>query len=60
MFQVYVSNASAVSDVCCKCFIQCCICCIGYTHMLQGYVPNVLFVSDICCSKFFMLQVFQQ
>jgi hypothetical protein len=51
--------------VCCKCMFQifqllsgCCICCSGYTHMLQVYVSKVSPVSDAFCSKCFMLQVF--
>nr|TKW00259.1 hypothetical protein SEVIR_8G096901v2 [Setaria viridis] len=48
MLQVYVSSVSDVSRVRCKYFIwmlqsrsRCCICCNGYTRMLQAYVPNV-------------------
>jgi len=50
MLQVYVSNVSAVSNVCCKCFIwmlhmlQC------HTHMLHANVVNVSFVSGVCCN----------
>jgi hypothetical protein len=57
-----------VASVCFKCFscfkhmLQvflsgCCICCDGYTRILQVYVLNVSFVLDVCCSKCFMLQV---
>jgi CO dehydrogenase/acetyl-CoA synthase alpha subunit len=36
-----------------------CICCSGYTHMLQAYVLNVSPVLDICCSKcFYVASVF--
>jgi hypothetical protein len=45
LFQTYV--ASVLSGYC--------ICCNGYTHMLQDYVSPI---SDICCSNCSMLQVF--
>jgi hypothetical protein len=28
---------------------RCCICCSGYTHMLQVYVSNVSPISNVCC-----------
>ena len=54
MLQVYVSNVSAVSNVCCKCLSRCCICCIGYTRMLQVYVINVSAFSNVCCKVLYL------
>jgi hypothetical protein len=34
---------------CHMCFSRCCICCNGYTHMLQMYLPNVSAVLSGCC-----------
>jgi hypothetical protein len=52
-----------VASVCFKCFTcfrrmlqvfcvlsRCCICCSGYTHMLQTYVSIVLVCCSRCCS----------
>ena len=54
MLQVYVSNISAVSNVCCKCFIR-------MWHMLQWpYTYVVSSILDVCCRKCFMLQMFHE
>jgi hypothetical protein len=43
---------------CSKCFhvasilFGCCICCGGYTRMLQVYVPNIIAILDVCCKCF--------
>jgi hypothetical protein len=42
VFHLYVACVSS----------RCCICCNGYTHMLQVYVLNVLFVSNVRCKCF--------
>jgi hypothetical protein len=42
MLQVCFPNVLAVS-------FGRCICCSGYTHILQVYVPNVSPISDVCC-----------
>ena len=71
MFQRYVAS---VSFGCYKSILECCICCNGYTCMLQAYVPNVssvfrrmlqmclfdvAYVSHICCKCFiWMLHMF--
>ena len=47
--QVCFLNVSTDSSRCCMFSSGCCICCSGYTRMLQMYVPNVLPVSDVCC-----------
>jgi hypothetical protein len=60
MLQMYVSNVSAISNVCCKFFLSRCLNCSARTHMLQMYIINVSFILDICCSKCFMLQVFHE
>jgi hypothetical protein len=46
MFQLFQKYAASVLS-------GCCICCRGYTHMLQEYVPNISPVLDICCRKCF-------
>jgi hypothetical protein len=62
MFQLFQAYAANVSS-------GCCICCRGYTRMLQVCFPNVLAVSSrcymflsvycICCSGYTrMLQVY--
>jgi hypothetical protein len=33
----------------CKCLSRRCICCNGYTRMLQVYISNILAVSEVCC-----------
>jgi hypothetical protein len=62
ILQEYVPNVSSVLVLCCSKFFHvasvlsgCCICCCGYTRMLQVYVPN----GSKCFSCFRrMLQVF--
>jgi hypothetical protein len=51
MLQVYVSNVSAASNVCCKCFIwmlqctyTCCKCFISFGYMLQ----QMLYIVCLC------------
>jgi hypothetical protein len=47
MFQIF----QLFSNVRCKCVLSgCCICCTGYTRMLQVYVSNVSAVSKVCCN----------
>jgi hypothetical protein len=56
---------SYVLDACfiwCACVSSgCCICCIGYTHVLQVYISNISSILDVCCSfcicMFRMLQL---
>jgi hypothetical protein len=39
---------------------RCCICCSGYTPMMQMYVLNVSPISDVCCKCFiWMLHMLQ-
>jgi hypothetical protein len=45
-------HVASVSCGCCKSRSGCCICCNGYTRMLQASVPNVSAVSDGCCTCF--------
>ena len=52
MFQVFYMYVASVSCECCKTRLGCCICCNGYTHMLQASVPNISDVSDGCCTCF--------
>jgi hypothetical protein len=75
MLQVYVSNVSAVSNICCKCFIWILhICWNSYTYvasvrficfrrMLQVFyldVPSVSVAIHVCCKRLFkMFQLFQ-
>ena len=64
---VHFSDVASVCFKCFRCFIcmlqvfhvdvaksrsGCCICCNGYTRMLQAFVPNVLAISDGCCTCF--------
>jgi hypothetical protein len=61
MFQVFQMYIVSVSDVYCKSRSGCCICCNGYTHMLQVFYLNVAYISHvhICCSDYkHMLQVY--
>jgi hypothetical protein len=52
--------------VCCKYVFQmfsavssrCCICCSGYTCMLQVYIPNVSPISNICCKCFIWMLLY--
>jgi hypothetical protein len=39
---------------CCKSRFGCCICCNGYTHILQVSTQNVSSTSDICCKIFYL------
>jgi hypothetical protein len=44
-----------VASVLCGCYKSrsgCCICCNGYTHILQASVPNVSIISYIRCTCF--------
>jgi hypothetical protein len=54
----YVAMAIHVCSKCVfKCFSissGCCICCSGYTRMLQVSVPNISPVSDVCCKCFYL------
>jgi hypothetical protein len=45
-------HVASVSCGCCKSRSGCCICCNGYTRMLQASVPNISVVSDECCMCF--------
>jgi hypothetical protein len=49
-FRCFQRFVASVSDRCCKSRLECCICCNGYTCMLQRYVINVssMFL-DVCC-----------
>jgi hypothetical protein len=59
-----VAYVAMTIHVCCKCMFQkyvasvllsrCCICCTGYTRILQVYVSNVVVVSNVCCRCFYM------
>jgi hypothetical protein len=45
-FQTYIANSYLKCFICFRCLLQvclsaCCICCSGYTHMLQVYVLNI-------------------
>jgi hypothetical protein len=58
MFQAYVLSISffqrydtRVSHGCCKSRLWCCICCNGYTLMLQTSLPNVSSVFSNICFK---------
>jgi hypothetical protein len=60
MLQVYVSNVSAISNVCCKCFIWI----LDMLQWLYMYVAsvcsNVSPVLDLCCKCFiWMLHMFR-
>jgi hypothetical protein len=48
MLQLYISNISAVSNVCCNYFIW-------MLHMLHLYVSNVSAVSNVCCKCFILI-----
>jgi hypothetical protein len=53
VFQVFQMYISIVSCGCCKSRSGCCICCNGYTHMLQTSISNVSSVFlHICCKCF--------
>jgi hypothetical protein len=53
MFQVFQGFHMHVTSVlcgCCESRSACCICCNGYTRLLQASVQNVSSVfSDVCC-----------
>jgi len=70
MLQVYVLNVSAISNVCCKCFIWilpmlqwlymyvtnvCSKCFTYFIPMLQMFHLDVAYVSDICCKYLFKM-----
>jgi hypothetical protein len=58
MFQVFQRYVASVSYGCCKCNRSgCCICCNGYTPMLQAFVPNVSSVFSYVCCKCVYLDV---
>jgi hypothetical protein len=59
-----VAYIATAIHVWCKCMFQlfqmyvvsvlsgCCICCTGYTRMLQVYDSNISAVSNVCCKCF--------
>jgi hypothetical protein len=49
MLQVCVSNISAISNICCKCFIWMLHNYSDYSCILQVCFPNILAVSSRCC-----------
>jgi hypothetical protein len=70
MFKVffYVSEVAIVLDECCKSRSECCICCNGYTHILQMSIHNVssifldvllhVCLSGYCIRFTYILQIF--
>ena len=67
VFQLFHMYVSIVSCGCCKSRSGCCICCNGYTLMLQTFFPishlffrckcvylDVAYVSLICCRCFYL------
>jgi hypothetical protein len=58
MLQVCFPNVSAVSSIYCMFLPRCCICSIGYTHMLQVYILNVSPISYRCCKCFSWMMLY--
>jgi hypothetical protein len=57
MFQLFQRYVASVSYECCKSKLGCCICCNGYTCMLQVSVSNVSSVFSYECCNWFYLDV---